>query len=291
MVKKAILRVREVFYSLLTIISPELNTKARYFEIYRKKLNMSKPSGLVEKLLVLKITDYNVNPLVQKCADKYRVREYVREVGLGDILIDLYGAYDSFDDIPLDRLPDSFVLKMNTGATMNIICKEKESMDIEACRKRFNKWFKRKYWLPYAEMQYKCEKKLVLCEKYLEPEGESCIPDYKVYCFNGEPKAIFVMHDRGEHIKTEFFNTNWVSLKNTNKYDAPEKTTEKPRCLEQMLEAAKILSNPFPFVRCDFYIVNNKLYFGELTFTPAGGLFISQCQIDGRDMGDYLTLQ
>ena len=140
-------------------------------------------------------------------------------------------------------------------------------------------------------MHYKKIDKKIICEKYLEDDKESVIPDYKVYCFNGIPKAILVMHNRGYGIKSEFFDVNWNKLENTNKYKDVDYNTEKPKCLNDLIEYSRILSHDFPFVRCDFYIVNGKVIFGELTFTPAGGLFVSQTLIDGKNMADYLLIK
>ena len=90
---------------------------------------------------------------------------------------------------------------------------------------------------------------------------------------------------------TEFFNTNWEPLENSQKYASPEKTTDKPVCLDEMLRAAEKLSSPFPFVRCDFYVLGDKLYFGELTFTPGGGMYLSKTLINGKDMSEYLNVK
>lgn len=116
------------------------------------------------------------------------------------------------------------------------------------------------------------------------------LPDFKVYCFHGEPRAIFVMRDRGSVLKTEFFDADWKRLENSKKYTSPKRETPRPQSLEKLLDYARRLSKPFPFVRCDFYIVNERPYFGELTFTPAGGLSPAQTRIDGKDMSDYLNV-
>ena len=158
-------------------------------------------------------------------------------------------------------------------------------------KKKFDKWGKNKCWLPYSEMQYKKAPKKIVCEKFLiDEKTPGVIPDYKVYCFHGEPLAVLVMHDRGSKVKAEFFNNNWEPLAASGKYDIPQTSTAKPECFVKMMEASRRISKPFPFVRCDFYIVNNRLYFGEMTFTPAGGLRPSQTIIDGKDMTEYLSV-
>lgn len=289
-IMKIINKILELFYMSLTIISPKLNTKMRYRQAYKKEINLNNPKSLSEKLLWLKLNNYNSNPLVSLCADKFRVREYIRKCGCSEILNDLCGTYDRVEDIDWELLPNKFVFKWNFGAGMNIVCKNKDELNKEETLIKLKKWENKKYWLLYSEMQYKCENKKLICEKYLENDKEDVIPDYKVYCFNGIPRAILVLHDRGKKVKSEFFDCNWKLLKNTKKYDSPKFITEKPECLNELLEISKKLSKPFPFVRCDFYIVNKKIYFGEMTFTPAGGLYTSETIIDGKKMEDFLDI-
>ena len=278
-------------FCMATLISPRLNTQMRYRQVFGKKLNLKKPQTLNEKILWLKLNNYIQNPLVIQCADKYRVRYYVEKCGYGDILNDLMGVYERAECIPWEELPNQFVLKWNFGAGMNIICTDKSRMNKEEVIRQLMKWGKNKCWLSHSEMQYKYAPKRIICEKYLMNDDEpGVIPDYKVYCFHGEPIAILVMHDRGHEIKAEFFDTNWIPLENTKKYETVNNPTIRPFCLENMMEAAKNLSKPFPFVRCDFYIVSGKLYFGELTFTPAGGLYLSQTRVNGKEMEEYLHI-
>ncbi len=278
-------------FCLATLISPTLNTKLRYRYLFKKKLNLKSPQTFNEKLLWLKLKKYNHDPLVIKCADKYRVREYVKECGYEDILVDLIGVWDSAKDILWDELPDKFVLKWNFGAGMNIICEDKSVLDSNEVIKKMEHWEKNKFWLSHSEMHYKYIPKKIVCEKFLEDTEESVIPDYKIYCFHGKPEAVLVMHNRGKgEITIEFFDTEWNPLCNSNIYSSYEKISAKPLCLEKMLEAAKALSEPFPFVRCDFYVVGDSFYLGELTFTPAGGMYTFKTIIDGKDMSDYLNV-
>lgn len=284
-------RSRSTVFCLSTMISPTLNTRLRYRYLFKKKLNLKEPKTFNEKLLWLKLKRYNRDPLVIQCADKFRVREYVRDCGQEHTLTKLLGVWDSAKQITWQQLPEKFVLKWNFGAGMNIICTDKASLDIVKVTEQMDQWRKNKYWLPHSEMQYKYMPKKIICEEYLQCSDSQTIPDYKVYCFHGKPLAILVMHDRGsDHISTEFFDVNWNPLANSVKYTAPTNQTKAPACLTQMVQTAKKLSEPFPFVRCDFYVVDGKLYFGELTFTPAGGMYTSTTTIDGKDMTEYLNV-
>ncbi len=290
---KAYKKLNYYKYAALTLISPELNTKMRYKKAFGTKPDLKTPKTFNEKLLWLKLNKYNKDPLVIRCADKYRVREYVKECDCEDILVELLGAYDKACEIPWEELPDEFVLKWNFGANMNVICRDKSHISKSKVISDLNTWEKdKKCWLSYSEMQYKYIERKIICEELLAQKDTDTgsIPDYKVYCFEGEPLAILVMHDRDNGVKSEFFDVCWNLLESDNKYAAPSKKTECPVCLEKMLRCSRALSKPFPFVRCDYYVVNDNLYFGELTFTPAGGIHTSSCKIDGKDMGDYLNL-
>lgn len=280
-----------IFFDVATLISPEFNTKARYRYIYKKKPDLKNPKTFNEKLLWLKLYKYQRDPLVIKCSDKYLVREYITQCGYNDILNDLIGVWDSVEQIPWESLPEKFALKWNFGAGMNIICSDKSKLNKNEVTAKLKKWSKNKCWLSHSELHYKYIPKKIICERFLESDSENVIPDYKVYCFHGEPKAIFVMHDRGNgDLKTEYFDVDWNRLENTGKYSSPEKETQKPGCLDRLLEISAKLSEPFDFVRCDFYIAGNKIYFGELTFTPAGGMYTSQTKVDGKDMTEFLHI-
>ena len=203
-------KIREFIFKVSTLISPELNTRLRYRYVFKKSINLEKPKTLNEKLLWIKLNKYNNDPFVIKCADKLLVRDYVSSCGLGDHLIELLGYWDSAKDISWDSLPQKFVLKWNFGAGMNFVCKDKDSIDKKQVIRQMDRWRKNKYWLSHSEMHYKYIPKKIICEKFLECDEESVIPDYKIYCFHGKPEATLVMHDRGSgKMTTEFFNVLW----------------------------------------------------------------------------------
>lgn len=282
---------REKMYRLATVISPRLNTVMRYRKEFGRRPDLDRPESFEEKLLWLKLERYMDDPLVIQCADKYRVREYVQAQGCGHTLNELIGVWESPRQIPWEELPEKFVLKWNFGAGMNILCTDKAALDREATVEQLTAWGKTRPWLDFSEMQYARIPKRIICERFLECEAGRSIPDYKLYCFHGEPKAILVMHDRSEGtVKTEFFDADWKRLDNSAKYTSPEQQTRRPACLAEMLDCARKLSEPFPFVRCDLYVVGDRVYFGELTFTPAGGLFTSQTKVDGKDMTELLHI-
>ena len=262
-------------FSAATVISPKLNTKMIYKSAFGKKLDLDNPKTLNEKILWLKLNRYMNDPLVIKCADKYAVREYIEECGCGEILNDLIAVWDSVDEIKWNELPDQFVIKWNFGAGMNIICDNKATLDINQTKKKLKRWGKNKYWLRHSEMQYKYAPKKMICEKYLN-DGTGAQPtDYKVYCFNGKAEYIMICVGRALGLpKFYFYDREWNLCRlNRDSIDAPKDFAwEKPNCIDAIFEYAEMLASPFPFVRADFYAINDAVYFGELTFTPAGGV-------------------
>lgn len=284
------LKLASIFRRTLTLMSPTLNTRVVYYVKNRKRINLNNPTSLSEKLQWLKLNRYNHDPLVSLCSDKYRVRDYVQQKGCGDSLNELYNAFDNVEDLRWELLSNQFVLKWNYGSGYNIICKNKSDLDEQHTYKLLNKWRKEKPWLEYAEFQCKSIPPRLLVEKFLDSGSDSPIPDYKIYCFHGRPTAILLMHDRGSRIKAAFFDTNWKKLGKLDKYEDLPVSTPKPISINKMLDYAERLSEPFPFVRVDYYEVDGNLIFGELTFTPSGGYGMSEVEIDGKSMGELLKL-
>lgn len=263
-------------FQILTLISPRLNTQITYRKRKGQKLNLSNPQTLDEKIQKLKLEGYATDPLIIQCADKYTVRQYIEKRGCADILVPLIAVYDKADDIKWNELPQAFAMKWNFGYGFNIICPDKSKLNIESTMKKLKKWGKDKScYLDFSEMQYKAIPRKIIVEEYLKPEHGVQPDDYKIYCFNGEPKYILLCTGREfGHPKFYFFDENWTLARiNRDSKAAPEDFTyPRPSCLDQLLESARTLSEPFKFVRADFYVVNGKVYFGELTFTPAAGM-------------------
>lgn len=271
------------FKQTLTKISPLLNTKVVYFMKFKKRINLKNPQTLDEKIQYLKFHDYYQNPLVTQCADKYAVRDYVKQCGCGEILNELYYAWDSVDEINWDMLPNQFVIKWNFGCGQNLICFDKSKLDIEDAKSKLKDWYKvhDTFYLTYSEMQYKGIPPKLICEKLIETEDGDLPVDYKLYCFSGKADCVLVCVGRnmnGHDTAYYFFDKEW-KLKRYNKRgkDAPaDFTLPKPEGIEKVFEYAERLSQPFPFVRADFYLEKGKVTFGELTFTPCGGFDVNR---------------
>lgn len=207
----------------------------------------------------------------------------------------MIAAYDKPEDIEWDVLPDRFALKLNYANSYNVICTDKSGVDKQAVVRKLNAWIKEKPWLGYAELQYKNVPIKVIVEKFLEGKDGLFPEDYRIYCFNGEPKVILYMSGRYlDTMRVGFFDTNWHHIGKPNKqYKAFEEHNlpHKPESLHTMLKAAKELSKPFPFVRMDFYDLDGEAIFGEMTFSPAGGFDVADIEYDGHSsLGALLKL-
>ena len=277
--------IKETVKSALKIyanISPESCAKAHYFIKFKKKLDLSNPTNFNEKIQWLKFNELN-NDIYSLCADKYKVREYVSSKGCGEILNEVYGVYDNPQSIDYDALPEKFALKCNHGAGYNIICDDKSSLDIEKTNKQLEKWLKQDFSTLFIEPQYKKIERKILCEKYIENERGGFPDDYKFYCFNGKPYAVMVCVGREKGTpKFYYFDMSWNPLPFEDTIELINKNhhPEVPEGFDKMKDYAMKLASDFKFVRVDFYLLNNEVVFGELTFTPSAGLDVTLQEAD-----------
>ena len=277
--------------AFLTTISPKLNTYYSYFLVNRKIMNLDNPTTFAEKISWLKLHRYANDPLVMKCADKLAVREYVEKHGYGYMLNDLIAVFDKVEDIDWERLPDAFVMKWNFGSGFNYLCDDKCNLDISHAIQQLHKWGNTKFWLFFSELQYNIDKKQIICERFLKTANNALI-DYKFYCFHGKVKAVLVIERVGKNAeKAVFMTPEWNYLSDISYKYKDDFLPDKPQSLKEMIAAAEALSEPFPFVRVDFYEWEGIPIFGEMTFTPAAGLNPSETLIDGKQMGEYIYLQ
>jgi len=271
------------------ILPAETMCKLYSYVMLKKKVDLKNPKTFNEKIQWSKIHSYPNNPLVVKCADKYAVREYVKEKGLGDSLVPLLGAWCDSRDIDWENLPERFVLKCTHGCAYNILCADKSALDVKKTSKQLNKWLKEDFGAFNIELHYsKIKPRMIVCEEYL---GE-CITDYKFFCFHGEPKYIYVsndlVHDRQAQIGFFYPDGSKMPLTRDDYADIP--SIELPLFFEEMKRAAQILSADFPFVRVDFFLANDRWYFAELTFTPGGGMMPFNPDKFDLEWGEYIDL-
>lgn len=266
-------------YRFLGKYFPKTLASIRYQRIFGKKLNWENPTNLNEKINWLKF--YSDTSQWSILADKYLVREYIEQKGLGDILVKLYGKWEDVEQIDWNKLPNSFVLKMNNGSGDIIVCKDKSSLDIEETKALFKKLIKKTFGYTTAEPHYTFMKPCIIAEELLYPVNQATpstsIIDYKIWCFDGKPESVWACRNRTKTtVEVASYDLDWNHHPEhsvyTSHYMKSSIQFNRPKSLDRMLEIASILSEGFPQVRVDLYEVDNKVYFGELTFTSNFGM-------------------
>lgn len=262
----------------------------KFYAMLGYSLDLSNPQTFNEKLQWLKL--YDRKPEYTMMVDKYKVREYIKEKLGEEYLIPLLGVWDKAEDINFDKLPNRFVLKCNHNSGLGMyICKDKSKLtenQIKAIRKNLAKGLQQDYYLTGREWPYKNVPRKIIAEKYMEDETGQ-LRDYKFYCFNGEPKIIMINSDREiGKTKADYFDMdfNWLDLKWG--YEHALVKPLKPINFEKMKELAVVLSKNIPELRVDFYEVNNKIYFGELTFFDGSGFDKIEPKEWDKKLGDWI---
>lgn len=261
-------------------------TKVRYRYVTGKKLNLKAPRDFNEKILYLMLNEFGRKE--SNCADKYLVRNYVKEKGLENILPELYGKYDSVDEIDFKSIPNEYVLKTNHGCGCTIIKTENINIDLNLAQRNLRKSMKENYAKETLEYQYEKIKPCILCEEYLKENDKLMPTDYKIFCFNGKAYFLLVCGDRDSNVRTVYYDLNWHKINCTKKKQTGE--FEKPKNFAQMIKVAEKLSEDFKFVRVDLYNINGRIYFGELTFTPRGGINVTIKQEYLDKWGSYIKI-
>ena len=236
-----------------------------------EELDLENPVTFNMKSQWLKL--YDRNPLYTKLVDKYAVRKYVEKKLGGGVLNDLYGVYHNTSEIKLDELPGSFVLKCTHDSGGVVICKDKASFNKKEAYNKLESSLKRNYFWVGREWPYKNVRPRIIAEKYMEDSSGEGLRDYKVFCFSGTPKVIQVDYDRFTNHQRNLYDPEWNYLPYTTLYQTDsDHVIEKPVCLEEMLDYSTQLSKGIPFVRVDWYVVDDKPIFGEMTFFHGGGM-------------------
>ena len=222
--------------------------------------------------------------------DKYEVRKFIEERIGSEHLIPCLGVWNHFDEIDFNKLPNQFVLKCTHDSGGLIICKDKSTLDLKQARKKIEHCLKRNYFLNHREWPYKDVKPRIIAEEYTVDESGYELKDYKIFCFNGEPKAMFIATDRGTDTKFDFFDTEFHHLPFTNGHPNADKEIKKPENFDEMLRIAGILSKGMPEVRVDLYNVNGKILFGEMTFFHWSGLMPFEPEEWDYKFGSWIEL-
>lgn len=236
-----------------------------------KKLNLNAPQTFNEKLQWLKLHDRK--PVYTQMVDKYEVKKYVADTIGEEYIIPTLGVWDKFEDIDFDSLPNQFVLKCTHDSGGLVICTDKSKFDYKSAKKKINKCLKRNYYYLNREWPYKNVKPRIIAEKYMVDESGYELKDYKLFCFGGKVKCYKIDFNRFIEHHANYYDVNGKLLEFGELICAPnyDKELEQPLNIKEMVHLAEELSSGNCFLRVDFYEVDNKIYFGELTFFPASG--------------------
>lgn len=259
-------------YGFYKNIPDEIYLKRLFNGILNYKLNLDNPQTFNEKLQWLKL--YNRNPIYTSMVDKCDAKKYVANIIGNEYIIPSLGLWDKFDEIDFNSLPNQFVLKCTHDSGGIIIVKDKKTLEFKKVRAKIEHSMKKNYYYEWREWPYKNIKPRIIAEKYMKDQNNDNLLDYKFMCFNGKVKCIFICSDRysDSGLKVTFFNKNWNKMPFERHYPSSNKLIPKPLNYELMIELAEKLSKGVPFLRVDFYEVNGKIYFGELTFYPGSGV-------------------
>ena len=237
------------------------------------KLNLKTPRTFNEKLQWLKL--YYRQPIMSQMVDKIEAKKYVAKIIGEEYIIPTIGVWEDVDQIDFDKLPNQFVLKCTHDSGGIVVCSDKNKLNISAARYKLKKALQTTYYYFNREWHYKNVPHRILCEQYMVDESGYELKDYKWFCFNGEAKAMFIASDRqvqGEETKFDFFDMDFNHLPIINGHPNSSKRMPKPDGFEKMKQLAEQLSKGFPHLRVDFYDINGKIYFGELTFFHFSGM-------------------
>lgn len=262
--------------------------------IYRfrmnRELDLENPVLYTEKLQWLKLYDHR--PEYAVMVDKYAAKEFVAERIGAEYVIPLLGVWDSVEDIDFAGLPQRFVLKTTHDSGGIVICKDKDHLDIPSARRKLNWFMKREYYRCNREWPYKKVPHRVIAEPYMEDSRCGELRDYKFFTFGGEPKVLYIAQGRGSGDETvaDFFDMNFRHLPFTIDHDMAPVPPEKPENFELMKAFAAKLSEGTPQLRVDFYEVDGKVYFGEMTFFHCSGMAPFHPEEWDRTFGDWVSL-
>ena len=274
------------------ITSDTLYLKLEYYFQTGRKLNLKHPKTFNEKLQWLKIHDHN--PLYTKMVDKLAVKSLIANTIGGGYGVRELGVWRHFDDIDFSVLPQQFVLKCTHDSGGLVICKDKNRLDKAAAKRKIEKCLRKNYFYGTREWPYKNVEPRIIAEEYLQQADGEELRDYKVMCFNGKAKLIELhMNRHSDHHTQDFYDTSWqkTSISQGHGYGGTSNVNvPKPECLDEMLNLSELLTKNMAHCRVDWYIVNGKLYFGELTFFDGSGYELYDDDNDDLLLGSWIDL-
>ena len=253
---------------VFNLMPDELYLKFMFRLRMHRKLNLETPQCFNDKIQWTKL--YDRRPEYTTYVDKYAAKKSVADIIGGQYIIPTIGVWDRFDDIDFEKLPNQFVLKCTHDSGGFVICKDKKTFDIEQAKKKINKCLKRNYYWMGREWPYKNVPHRIISEQYMADD----LRDYKLFCFNGVPRMTLVCSERftKDGLKEDFYDEAWNHLEvQRPAHGNASLPIQRPKQYELMKQLAAKLSEKMPFARIDFYEIDEKVYFGEITFYPASG--------------------
>ena len=269
------------------LMSDEFYIRTRWRKTMGYELDLKKPQLFNEKLQWLKL--YDRNPLYPTLVDKCEVKKWIAEHIGEQYVIPTLAVYNSVDEIDLDALPNTFVLKCTHDSGSVVLCKDKSSFDLDAAKKKLNARMHYNYYWNAREWPYKHLKPRIIAEPFLiDDSGENGLLDYKFFCFDGIPQLMYISNDISHEAHTSFWNMDFLPLPIRMKDPPPEELPSRPYCFQLMKELSSKLSQGIPTVRVDFYLADNKVYVGELTLYHGGGFTAISPKEWNRKMGYWI---
>ena len=272
-------------------LSDEAFLKKQFYIRMGKELDLNAPRTFNEKLQWLKL--YNRRPEYTTMVDKYEAKKYVAECIGEEHIIPTLGVWHTFEEIDFSALPDQFVLKCTHDSGGLVICRDKSKFDAKAAKKKIGKSLRRNFYLKSREWPYKNVKPRIIAEQFMEDRETRELRDYKFFCFDGEPKVMFIATDRqtaGQEVKFDFFDMDYKHLDVRNGHANATNLPKKPAMFEEMKALSKKLSKGIPHVRVDFYEIEGKVFFGELTFFHFSGMVPFEPEQWDYTFGDWIKL-
>lgn len=282
---------RQLLFSLMADSSrlwpDKLYIRLLYWHHLGGIIHYSKPGTFNQIMNWSKI--YDRNPFYTELADKYRVKQYVKELLGEDAVVPCYGVWDHFQDIDFDRLPERFVLKCTHDSSGAIICRDKATFNYDKARSRINKSLATNYYWRFREWPYKNIPRRIIADEFLDDGSGHELQDYKFWCFNGEPRVMYITN-KGVHIYENFYDMDFRPLGINHGFERKQPEYSCPKGFKLMKEYASKLSKGMPFVRIDFFEVNGHVYFGEFTFYDWAGLRPFKTPEWDKEIGSWIKL-
>lgn len=279
--------LRKIKYAL-RYLPDDIYIQLYYFSHFKHFANLKNPKTYNEKLNWLKLNDRK--ELYTKLVDKYEVKKYVANLIGEEYIIPTLGVWEKFDDIDFDVLPDKFVLKCTHDSEGLVIVRDKKNFDKKAAKEKIENALKLNFYYIGREWPYKNIKPQIIAEKYMEDKIDGELRDYKFFCFSGKAKVMFVASDRNkDNTKFDFYDMDFNHLCIKQHYPNAG-NVRKPITFNKMIELSEILASGLPHVRVDFYEVDGKCYFGEMTFYHFSGFMPFKPNKWDEILGDWLKL-